>query len=117
MASDSSNSGHQAPEEEIERLAQEIGRLIQSADPQRREDLKELAYTLIREEMFEGGGGEQRQERLTPGPFNPLVTGILIFVLGCGLTFIFGPVGLLLMAGGLIFVVWGALLTWVKRKK
>lgn len=116
MASHSSNSGHQALEQEIERLAQEIGRLIQTAEPQRRGDLKELAYTLIREEMFEGGGGEQRQEGLTPRPFNPLGTGVLILVLGGGLSFIFGPVGLLLMAGGLMFIVWGVLLSWLKRK-
>jgi len=39
-------------EKEIERLAQELGRLIQGADPEQREDLKELAFTLIREELF-----------------------------------------------------------------
>ena len=114
MASDSSNSGHQAPEQEIERLAQEIGRLIQSAEPQKREDLKDLAYTLIREEMFQGGEGEEKGEGVTPGPFNPLATGILILVVGAGLSFIFGPVGLALMLGGLIFIAWGALISWVK---
>jgi hypothetical protein len=56
----------------------------------------------------ESGGGS------TPAPFNPLGTGILIFVLGAGLSFIFGPVGLVLMFGGLIFVVWGALISWFK---
>ena len=62
MASDSSNSGHQAPDQEIERLAQEIGRLIQRVEPERREDLKELAYTLIREEIFERGQGVGREK-------------------------------------------------------
>ena len=114
MASDSSSSGHQAPEQEIERLAQEIGRLIQSAEPQQREDLKELAYTLIREEMFQRGEGEEKGERAIPGPFNPLGTGILILVLGAGLSFVFGPVGLTLMLGGVIFIVWGALISWLK---
>ena len=114
MASDTSISGHQAPEQEIERLAEEIGRLIKSADPQKREDLKELAYTLIREEMFQRGEGEERGEGTTPGPFNPLGTGVLILVLGAGLSFVFGPVGLTLMLGGVIFIVWGALISWVK---
>ena len=115
MASDSSNSGHQAPEQEIERLAQEIGRLIQKAEPQRREDLKELAYTLIREEVFQRGEGEKTGDALPPGPLNPLGAGVLIFVLGAGLSFVFGPVGLLLMFGGLIFIIWGAVISWVKR--
>ena len=114
MTSDSPDEGHQAPEQEIEKLAQEIGRLIQGVEPQRREDLKELAYTLIREEMIQGGEGEKAGEGSPPGPFNPLGTGILIFVLGAGLSFIFGPVGLLLMVGGLIFVLWGAAISWVK---
>lgn len=114
MASDSSNSGHQAREQEIERLAQEIGRLIQSAEPEKQQDLKELAYTLIREEMFERGEPEPK-EGGAPRPFNPLGTGVLFIVLGAGLSFVFGPVGLMLMLFGAIFVVWGAALSWRKR--
>lgn len=114
MASESPNLGHQAPDQEIEKLAQEIGRLIQGAEPQRREDLKELAYTLIREEMFQRGEGERVGEEAAPGPFNPLGAGVLIFVLGAGLSFIFGPVGLVLMLGGLFFVCWGLLISWIK---
>ncbi|HBA41253.1 MAG: hypothetical protein A2W66_00050 [Deltaproteobacteria bacterium RIFCSPLOWO2_02_56_12] len=117
MASDSSNSGHQAPDQEIERLAQEIGRLIQRVEPERREDLKELAYTLIREEIFERGQGVRTGEGSPPAPFNPLASGVLILFLGAGLSFIFGPVGLALMLGGLIFILWGAVISWVKRVK
>ncbi|OGQ77118.1 MAG: hypothetical protein A3G94_07840 [Deltaproteobacteria bacterium RIFCSPLOWO2_12_FULL_60_16] len=114
MAPDTPNSGHQAPDQEIERLAQEIGRLIQSVEPERREDLKELAYTLIREEIFERDGRVETGGRSAPGPFNPLGSGVLILILGAGLSFVFGPVGLALMLGGLIFIVWGAVITWVK---
>jgi hypothetical protein len=109
---------HPAPEareQEIERLAQELGRLIQGADPERREDLKELAFALIREELIhEAGGDGNATAGSTPAPFNPLGTGVLIFVLGAGLSFVFGPVGLVLMLGGVIFVVWGALISWFK---
>ena len=115
MTSDPPNSGPQAREQEIERLAQELGRLIQGADPERREDLKELAFALIREELIHEAEDEKLKGGSTPAPFNPLGTGILIFVLGAGLSFIFGPVGLVLMFGGLIFVVWGALISWFKR--
>jgi hypothetical protein len=114
MASESSNTGHQAREQEIERLAQELGRLIQSAEPEKREDLKELAYTLIREEIFEQDVKGAR-ERTTAGPFNPLATGILISILGAGFFFIFPVVGLALVAFGFIFIVTGAAITWFKR--
>jgi hypothetical protein len=115
VTSDPPNSAPQAREQEIERLAQELGRLIQGADPERREDLKELAFALIREELIHEAEDEKLKGGSTPAPFNPLGTGILIFVLGAGLSFIFGPVGLVLMFGGLIFVVWGALISWFKR--
>jgi hypothetical protein len=104
----------QAREQEIEKLAQEIGRLIQGAEPQRREDLKELAFALIREELIHKAEGEGGAGTSTPAPFNPLATGVLIFVLGAGLSFIFGPVGLVLMLGGVIFIVWGAIISWIK---
>src|SRR3954469_1067277 len=111
MASDSSNTGHQAREQEIERLAQEIGRLIQSSDPEKRDDLKELAYTLIREEIFDQDVKGAR-ERTTSRPFNPLATGILIVVMGGGFFFIFPVVGVALIFFGLIFVLTGAVISW-----
>ena len=114
MTSDPPNGAPEAREQEIERLAQEIGHLIQGANPERREDLKELAFTLIREELIHKAEGEVSGGGSTPAPFNPLGTGILIFVLGVGLSFIFGPVGFVLMLGGLIFVVWGAFISWFK---
>ena len=115
MTSDPPNGAPQAREQEIESLAQEIGRLIQGADPERREDLKELAFALIREELIHEAEDEKIKGGSTPAPFNPLGTGILIFFLGAGLSFIFGPVGLVLMLGGLIFVVWGALISWFRK--
>ncbi len=114
MASDPSNPAPDAREQEIERLAQELGRLIQGADPERREDLKELAFALIREEFVYKGDEVAQDNGSTPAPFNPLATGVLIFCLGAGLSFVFGPVGLVLMFGGLIFIVWGALISWIK---
>jgi hypothetical protein len=114
VESDPPNLAPEAREKEIERLAQELGRLIQGADPERREDLKELAFALIREEFVYAGERDSQKRGTAPAPFNPLGTGVLIFCLGAGLSFIFGPVGLVLMAGGLIFIVWGALISWIK---
>ena len=116
MTSDTPNLAPQAREQEIERLAQELGRLIQVADPERRHDLKELAIALMREEFI------HKTELVAdagaaPAPFNPLGTGVLLFFLGAALFFIFGGVGLLLMLGGVTFVVWGVLISWLKKAK
>jgi hypothetical protein len=46
-----------------------------------------------------------------------LGTGVLLFFLGGGLSFVFGPVGLLLMLSGVVFVIWGALISWFKKAK
>jgi hypothetical protein len=114
VTSDPANLAPEAREQEIERLAQELGRLIQGADPERREDLKELALAIMREEFIHKDEGEAAAAGSAPAPFNPLGTGVLIFVLGAGLSFVFGPVGLVLMLGGVIFIVWGALISWFK---
>lgn len=114
MTSDPPQASPQAREQEIERLAQELGRLIQGADPEQRDDLKESAFALIREELIHDVEGDEARAKSAPAPFNPLGTGVLIFCLGAGLSFVFGPVGLVLMLGGLIFVVWGALISWFK---
>jgi hypothetical protein len=114
VASEPPNLAPDAREQEIERLAQELGRLIQGADPGQREDLKELAFALIREEFVYKGDEDAKEKDSAPAPFNPLGTGILIFCLGAGLSFVFGPVGLVLMFGGVLFIIWGALISWIK---
>jgi len=114
VTSDPANLAPEAREHEIESLAQELGRLIQGADHERREDLKELAFALIREEFIHKVEPSETQGGSTPGPFNPLGTGVLLFFLGAGLSFVFGPVGLLLMLAGIGFAIWGALITWLK---
>jgi hypothetical protein len=114
VTSDPPHAAPLAREQEIERLAQELGRLIQGAEPERRDDLKELALALIREELIHDAERDERAQGTVPAPFNPLGTGVLIFFLGAGLSFVFGPVGLVLMLGGLIFVIWGALISWFR---
>ena len=115
MVLDSPKTEQESPEEEVERLAERIGRLIRTVEPQKREDLKELAFSLVREELFRGDDPAQGDAVGSPGPMNPLGIGMLFFGLGAGLSFVFGPVGLALMLGGLIFVVWGAIMSWARK--
>ena len=114
MTSEPAHLASEAREKEIEGLAQELGRLIQGADRERREGLKEMAFALIREEFIHKVEPSESQSGSVQAPFNPLGTGVLIFFLGAGLSFIFGPVGLLLMLAGIGFALWGALIIWLK---
>ena len=114
MISNLPNLAPQVREQEIEKVAQELGRLIQGADPEQRNDLKELAFALIREEFIHKAEDQESHPGSAPAPFNPLGTGVLIFCVGAGLSFIFGPVGLVLMLAGVIFVTWGAIISWIK---
>ena len=114
MISNLPNLAPQAREQEIEKVAQELGRLIQGADPEQRNDLKELAFALIREEFIHKAEDQESHPGSAPAPFNPVGTGVLIFCVGAGLSFIFGPVGLVLMLAGVIFVTWGAIISWIK---
>ncbi len=116
MASETPTSDSESTEAEVERLAERIGRLIRSVEPENREDLKELAFSLVREELIRGEEPQQAASGSAPAPMNPLGAGVLFFVLGAGLSFVFGPVGLALMAGGLFFIVWGAVISWFKKK-
>ena len=115
MASEPPKSDSESTEAEVERLAERIGRLIRSVEPDKREDLKELAFSLVREELIQGEEPQQPASGSAPAPMNPLGAGVLFFVLGAGLSFIFGPVGLALMVGGMFFMVWGAILSWMKK--
>ena len=71
MTSDPPNLAPEAREQEIERLAPELGRLIQDADPERREDLKELAFALIREEFIDKAEDQAKHGRNDSGTFQP----------------------------------------------
>jgi len=80
-------SDQQKREQEIERLAREIGSLIREADPEKQEELREAATALMREEAHQ----TQNQEAEHPErrrAMNPMAAGIGLVVIGAGLAFI-----------------------------
>jgi hypothetical protein len=105
-----------SPEQEVEKLVAEIGSRIRAAEPQRRGELKELAETLVREEMSTiPTQPEAAKDYFAQRRPNPLAGGILLTMLGAGLALIFTPVGLSLMLIGLFLVVWGAIMSWARK--
>ena len=99
-------------EQEIERLAREVGQLIRSAEPEAQEELREAASAVMREEasaIREAGQLTRRR------PMNPLAAGLGLLVVGAVLAFVIPPVGVTLAFCGLVGILWGAIITWVKK--
>lgn len=111
-----SNADVAGTDEQVERLVAELSRVVHTADPDKRTGLKELAETLLHEELStvtdaapSVGGGE------SPSRFNPLAPGILLAALGLGLLLIVPLVGVALAAMGLILTVWGVVMSALRR--
>ena len=100
-------------EEEIERLAREAGRLIREADPETREELRDAAAAIMREEAHEAE--ETKTEPEARRAMNPLAAGLGLLVIGAGLAFIVPPVGLSLLAIGAFGIVWGGVMSAIRR--
>src|SRR6476620_9125974 len=103
-------------EEQVEKLVGDIGRVIRNAEPARRAGLKELAETLLHQEIVtiaeEAGAAEMTAPRTRS---NPLAAGILLAALGLGLAIIVPFVGLTLAAIGVILVLWGGVISWSRK--
>jgi hypothetical protein len=105
----------QQREEQIERLATETGRLIREAEPASRAELAEAASAILREEALTGQGPERAPEPVSRRPVNPLAAGIGILLVGAGLTLLFPLVGIAVMACGAIAIIWGAIISVVRK--
>jgi hypothetical protein len=103
-------------EQEVEKLVAEIGSIIRAAEPERRGELKELAETLVHEEMSTiAAQAEPAKDYFAQRSVNPLAGGILLTLLGAGFALIIAPVGFGLMLIGLFLVIWGAIISWAKK--
>src|SRR5215471_13447829 len=91
----------QDSEQEIQRLVRERGQIVRSVDPEKQDDIKEFASTLVDQEFVLTGGSTRIAERQELRSMNPLGVGLGLLVLGAGL-FIFIPaVALVLVSSGL----------------
>lgn len=99
----------------IEKLTADIGMAIRSAAPGERSELKELAETLLREEF--SSIAEENRTAAAPagGRSNPLFAGILLTAFGL-ISFLLVPlVGAALGAIGIALVIWGAVLSGMRK--
>lgn len=96
-------------EQRVEALAGEIAELINTSQGEERNDLRDLALSIVREEVRSGAESAEQHEidEKPQGPFNPIAMGIPIFLLGALLFFLFPPMALALFALAGLMVAWG----------
>ncbi|HSQ11567.1 MAG TPA: hypothetical protein VLM90_01045 [Candidatus Deferrimicrobium sp.] len=105
-------------EAEIERLAGEIGRLIQDSDPESREELAQSANSLLREQGLRLNPASVNDQVVADArrrPLNPLAAGIGLIMVGAAITLLLPFVGLTLAACGVLAVLWGVLISTLKK--
>lgn len=117
MESNAATAAEIRSEERVEHLVTDIGRTIRAAEPEKRAGLKELAETLLHEEIAtiveEAPEAQRVPER--PRRMNPLAPGILLIVLGLGLMLIIPLIGVTLAVIGLILAVWGGVISGFRK--
>lgn len=101
---------------QVERLVAEIAGVIRSVEPERRSELKQLAETLLREEI--SSIAEQSpgmQATIASQRLNPLLPGIFLTLVGFGFFLLFPLVGIALAGIGVVLMVWGAVLSGLRK--
>jgi Flp pilus assembly protein TadB len=94
-------------ETEVERLVREMGAVVQNADLNRREELKEFASALLDQELIPMETGERTTQRAMRRPMNPLAAGLGLCIVGVAFFFFIPPVAIILGIIGLTGIVWG----------
>ncbi len=103
-------------EQKVEALVSEVASVIRSVPPERRGELKELAETLLHDEI--SSIMERAPAAQTPAAgsrSNPLLPGILLTLLGLAFLLLFPLVGFALAGIGAALVIWGVVLSWLRK--
>jgi hypothetical protein len=100
---------------EIEELARRMADVVNSAGVERRQDLREYAIGLLREET-------ERDDALSPtsserhaATFSPLAFALLLGLVSLPLLLLFTPLGIGLFAMAAVMGLWGLVGTLVRR--
>jgi len=89
-------------------MARDLARHINSVPSKQREQLREMAVHLVRDEVVIAPPVDRGGERRTDA-FNPFAIGIPLILAGGVLSILFPPVGLLLFAAAAVTMAWGVL--------
>jgi Flp pilus assembly protein TadB len=100
-------------EQEIERLVDEISRAIQRSPADQRHELRSYASSLISDiatqspvQPSQTGAPAERR------PFGLVAAGLALLVIGAGFALMIPPIGLTLVALGVVLAIWGGIAGW-----
>jgi len=100
-------------EREIEKLVEEIDRVIQSEQPNQRRELRMYASALIADMTSESSA--QPSEPVAKSerrPFGLIAGGLALLAIGGGLSLIVPQIGMMLIFLGVVLAIWGAAAGW-----
>ena len=91
---------------QIESLARDLARTISTAPPGQREQLRDMAVQLLRDEVELAPPPDPAAAPSTAST-NPFAIGIPLILVGFVMLILFPPVGLLLCAAAALMMLWG----------
>lgn len=110
--------GMSKSEQEIERLVDEINRVIQRGPADQRRELQSYASSLIgdiaSESSVQPSDTAAHNERR---PFGLVAAGLALLVVGAGFALMLPPIGLTLIALGIVLAIWGGLAGWWTNRR
>lgn len=100
---------------QVEDLAKRLADVVNSAGVEHRQDLREYALGLLREET-ERDDGPSATSTATHAPrFSPLAFALLLFLVSLPLCVLFLPLGVGLLGMAVVMGLWGIVDTLVRR--
>ena len=101
---------------QVETLARQLATVINGAGSGQRQDLREYALGLIRDETEIVDATPGAAQTSTPNGGGPLATALLLALAALPLLLLFAPVGLLLLGMAALMALWGVVVPAVRPR-
>jgi len=103
-------------DDEVEDLTRRLAEVVSRAGPEHRQDLREYAIGLLKEETEFAEAPPVDSPGARRAPFNSLALGLLLGVVSLPLLLLFAPFGLVMLLLAGVMVVWGLVESLVRRR-
>ena len=100
---------------QIETLAQEMAQLVNSADVEDRQDLREYAIGLLKEETELSDAPSATRPARHGNQTNPLGLALLLAIVALPLLLLFPPFGVTMLGVAGVMGLWGLVATLLRR--
>jgi len=114
---DPDSTGQRELDQQVEELTRRIADLVNTAGVESRQNLREYAIDLLKEETERDDAAPttSTEKHATPN-FSPLAFAILIGLVSLPLVLLFAPLGLGLLCMAIIMGIWGLIDIFFRRR-